>query len=494
MNKKTVVLIVAFVGCLVPFTIKAQEIKVTKSPEILKGDELTVDFVIAGQAANNLYVYRRIEKGIELYKFDKTTLKLADKKEISFKLREDATKTRTPDLNKVLILKDHIIVFTDLYYKGDNESSLYARRFDFNLNPVKEWQKLEYINTEISAHPGMFLITASADSSRILIVKTETITNNKGNEKLSFTVINPKLSWMSSKDEELKYADTRTNVAGYKIANDGTVHLLVKVEEEKETVYKLCRFTLNNANEFVASEFDLKLPGKKTADITCEINNAGDLLVAGFYSAGSEKIQGIFSGWILNGSNAVFTPVYTDVAGLPDTRPIIDKLNIQHENAFELFAEERYQAAGAPAVYHQNAVHYFSMANAGSLNSYSTVLKSSKAEDISVNSFLSYFSYTGNNAPLLFFNEHRSNLEAENYKEFTATQKDNKRVLVYTTFDGDKITRVPLLKESDEGNGFMPRYAMQISPGEMLMLGKRHENYVLYIITIQSKEHLVSGH
>src|SRR5690242_14488962 len=98
MNKKTVVLIVAFVGCLVPSLVKAQEIKVTKSPDVLKGDELTVDFVVAGQAANSLYAYRRLEKGMELYKFDKATLKLLDKKEISFKLREDATKTRTPDL------------------------------------------------------------------------------------------------------------------------------------------------------------------------------------------------------------------------------------------------------------------------------------------------------------------------------------------------------------------------------------------------------------
>lgn len=492
MNKKTVVLIVAFIGCLVPFYISAQEIKVTKSPEVFTGVENDIDFVIAGQAENNLYLYKRLEKSIELYKFDRTTLKLADKKEISFKLRDDATKTRTPDLNKVLVLKDHIVIFTDLYYKGDNESSLYARRFDFNLNPVKEWQKIEYINTEISAHPGMFLITASADSSKILIVKTETITNNKGNEKLSFTVINSKLSWVSGKDQELKYPDTRTNVTNYKVANNGTVYVMVKTDDENQAGYKLCRFTLNNSNEYITNEFDLQLPGKKPVDITCEINYKGDLLVAGFYSEGSEKVQGIFWNWAMNDGSAFSAFNYSTVPNVTDTRHVIDKVNILEENSFELFAEEKRQDAGTHTVY-TNAVHYFKLDNGG-INSHNVLHKLSNAKDASAALFLSYFAFTGNGGPLLFYNENKKNLDSEaEYKEVVAEQKDNKRVLVSATFADNKTSREEVLKEGDEGYGFVPRYALQISPTEMLMFGKRYEKYVLYKLTVESKQQLVSG-
>lgn len=499
----TTVLLIIF-----PVLNYAQDIKVTKSAEVLKGMKYGFDIVIGGQSTENIYVYRSLEKSIELYKFNKSDLTLKEKKIISFKLSDDTGKKRIasfvqakiPTLNKIMILKNNIIIFTNQYYKDEDKNSLFARSYDLNFEPVTGWEKIESIDAERSKNAGAFLITTSGDSSKILVAKIEPY-EKKGREKLSFSVFNSALEKLVSTKEELEYKDKQAVISGHKITSDGTVYFILKIIEEKGYEFKIFKFDPNEEDELTQNNFDLELPEKRIIDIAFETNAEGDLLLAGFYSNTKfNMVNGIFSVWVMKDNEYdISNPVYSDITPSLGGKFDIDKLKIKSGYSFELIAEERYDVTRTTSsynsstktwstrtttTYYENNVVYFQVDEDGNITKQYTVPKFS-VSGAGFNPFLSYFNFTGSNSQIMFYNEHQKNFtESKRYRSIVGYNRSKKRVLAYSIFKGGETIQKILLKEKEEKFAFTPRRAVQISPTEVVMLAKRKRKYLLYKFTI----------
>jgi len=504
MNKTCVLF--ALIAVLFIQSLSAQDLKITKSDNIIKGSK-TLDLTIAGYSKDYIYVYRNLETNIEVFKFEKNTLNLKESSTLSLKLNEEDSKKKTPALNSVVVTKTNIIIFTSIYYKDEDVNHLFARSFDFDLKPIGEWFKVESITAKKSKDAGTFSISISRDSSKILVVKTEPF-EKKGKEKLSFSVFDENLKKLVSENENLEYEDHKITIQSHWIAEDGTIYFIIKLTGDADNGFKIYRFVSTSENETSQTKFEFTLRTKNLKAIKFESNTTGDLLIAGFYSnPKSYFVDGVFSAWIMksNQQPGEIDPFYSDsISAEMMGVYIIDKLVILPDKSFMMVTENRVVesrwvsdgvtgTSTLTTIYNENDIVYFKVSANGQIAEHYKLLKSSESKSTN-NRYLSYFILFDGDNKIVFYNEHKKNFEPHK-KRYLVPVKDvyqdelfdhewENRVFAYATFINGNTTPNILLKEKEENYALMPRHALQISPGEVVLLGHHKKDYVLYKITV----------
>jgi len=206
-----------------------------------------------------------------------------------------AGKFRTSQIEKVIYLNGKFFVFSSFYSRNKQMNYAYVQTISEKgqLNP--EIHPVDSIVADSKRNTGLFKIVLSADKKHFLVSHTEPL-DMYPFERFSCKILNEDLSPFWKKDFELPYKDKQFHIAKYCLDSAGNLFILVNIDKDKENqarnkpAYRYSIFAYFCKRDQLR-EYTIDLGDKYISEITCDLNAAGDLICAGFYSKNSESSQ-----------------------------------------------------------------------------------------------------------------------------------------------------------------------------------------------------------
>jgi len=204
-------------------------------------------------------------------------------------------KFRTAQLERLFYLQGNFLVFSSYYSAAKEKNYACVQTISENGIESKVPLTLDSIAADGKRNKGAFDFVLSEDKSRILVFHSEAV-DKSSNEKFTYTVIDEKLQVLWSKKMELPYSGKQFHISKYRVDNQGNVFMLANIDKNKENVerrkpaysYSILAY-FHETDQL--KEYVVDLGDKFISDITFNINPAGDIICAGFYSKNSETSQ-----------------------------------------------------------------------------------------------------------------------------------------------------------------------------------------------------------
>ena len=223
----------------------------------------------------------------------------------SRELKVTAVNSKKVQFEALYCIKGKLLLFTSFYDKALNKNTAYAQEITED-GKSGEAIEVDNITAESKRNTGNFDFRLSEDSTKILVYHNPPF-DNYADEKFSYKLLDSDLKELWSKKFTLPYKDKNFTISSYDIDNEGNVYMLASIQlKSNATGLKKVKETFNPAYSFRViayyykqdemKEFEVELPSRKyISDITFNINRAGDVVCAGFYSNKSgASINGTF--------------------------------------------------------------------------------------------------------------------------------------------------------------------------------------------------------
>lgn len=210
---------------------------------------------------------------------------------------------KVAELETILYLDNTIYVFSSNANNKAKRYYLYVQPISKNtLQLEKEAKQIAEMDYSGSSKysSGEFHISISEDSSKVF-VHHKSPYDEKENEKCEFYVLDKKMNQVWKKSITLPYKNNLFEVERYEVDNQGNVHLVGVLYNDKKTEKRMGKPNFkyqilsyyDNGNEL--KEYPVSLDGKFITDMKIAFNDKQELLCGGFYSSpGSFNIEGSY--------------------------------------------------------------------------------------------------------------------------------------------------------------------------------------------------------
>ena len=246
------------------------------------------------------YALRKREAGplsdeqayIELYD-RKMKLRRSQKLELKYKGKQR-------DFEDLVMVGGNLYLLTSFNNQAKKKNYLFYQKLSPRFKPAKEPVYLAEIDTRNKVQEGLFDLTVSEDSSKVLVYN-ELPPKKNTPQQFAFRVFDNNFNPVWEKEVILPYNDNNFVIEEYRIDNDGNVFLLGVLFQDKVRVrrqgnpnyqYVILAYTGNGEK---VDEYKIALRDKFITDLTFRISREGDLVCSGFYSdKGTYSIKGTY--------------------------------------------------------------------------------------------------------------------------------------------------------------------------------------------------------
>lgn len=206
-------------------------------------------------------------------------------------------------LEFVLQYNKQLYLFTSYKDQDQEENILYLQPISkSSLKPEAEPRKVAGISYkgERKRNSGSFGFSLSSDSSKMLVFYNLPY-SKKEQERFGFHVFDENMDEIWEKEITLPYEEQLFEVERYKVDNEGNVHLLGMIFNEKrkdkrkgEVNYKYQILSYRDQGQKL-TEYPVEIAGMFLNDMQIAISPDQDIICAGFYSEeGKQSIKGSY--------------------------------------------------------------------------------------------------------------------------------------------------------------------------------------------------------
>ena len=259
---------------------------------------------MVGHDGENVYVLRTkagllINTEVSLVRFNS---RLNEERVYPIALPNEGTSKRTY-LNSVLHWKDEMLIFTEERNNKAKRRILRMQEFDKRSFRGKgRPEQLATINYEGKwrHNSGDFSLQLSLDSNKLLVHANLPYDKEEA-ERFDLFVYEPGMELAWKKEITLPYTDELFSVQDFQVDEAGDVYVLGRVYDEKAKEKR--RGTVNYRYEILAyreqgeylQKYPVEIDDRFLTDMKVAVNQAGDLLCAGFWSdKGTFSIKGSY--------------------------------------------------------------------------------------------------------------------------------------------------------------------------------------------------------
>ncbi|MBK0404222.1 hypothetical protein I5M27_14595 [Adhaeribacter sp. BT258] len=224
--------------------------------------------------------------------------KLAFSKELS--IPNPVKSKQRPAYEAIYYLDGQLVLFSSYFDKDNDRNVAFANKVNADGTVDPKTVDVSVIEGATSRRKsGGFSFSLSNDSSKILVYQDMPY-DRKENEKFQFKVLDKELNILVNKAVTLPQLDKETQLSDYRVDNDGNVYVLAstlkKREERKSKEQKyLCQVYGYFRDSDQVKSYTIQIPSKFVTDITFDLDNQKNLIVAGFYADDKKlKASGTF--------------------------------------------------------------------------------------------------------------------------------------------------------------------------------------------------------
>ncbi len=201
------------------------------------------------------------------------------------------------DLEFILHLNDHLYLFSSYKDQKQKKNMLFVQGIDKqSLKPNTTSRKLAEVDYEghRKKNSGSFEYSVSRDSSKFLVYYN--MPYEKGeNERFGFHILDGQLQSLWNKQVNLPYQEELFDVERFKVDNQGNVHLLGQIYNEKrkekrrgEVNYKYQILSYRDKGNSL-TEYPVELDELYLKDMQIAVRDNQDIVCAGFYSENAKS-------------------------------------------------------------------------------------------------------------------------------------------------------------------------------------------------------------
>jgi hypothetical protein len=204
------------------------------------------------------------------------------------------------DFEDIAKVGGQLYLLTSFHNQVKKKNYLFYQKLSDRLTPSRDLVKIGEIDTHNKARVGIFDLSISKDSSKVLIYSQLPYKKNEP-ERFALQVFDNGFNPLWNSDIVLPYPDTQFSVEEYRIDNEGNVYLLGVMYRDKVRTrrmgmpnyqYVILVYTPGRKE---AQEYRVELGDKFITDLTFRIADDGNLVFSGFYSErGTYSVKGTY--------------------------------------------------------------------------------------------------------------------------------------------------------------------------------------------------------
>lgn len=488
-----------------------------------------------GYDESGLYAIKSGYKGFMIYKpvtyLEHYNASLKRTHFIELKLENNG---KSMYFDKVIYSDDEIYLFAKFINKKLDKIFLFVQKVNKKtLMPSGQLTKVaetEYKGL-LGGNFGEFFYTFSRDTTKLLIYNTLPVEKGKP-QQFGLTVFDQSINKLWDKKISLPYDDELFDVQDYTVDNDGNVHIVSVLYNEKRKEkrkgkpnYSYQIFSIYNQGKEI-KEYSIALEGKFITDMRMSVNNQKEIVCAGFYSNKSSfNLEGTYNVKVdpqtkeitskhMNefGVDYLDEDVSEDEENNKSKKPKDNKKEKEmynyklHEILFSedgnsyLVAEQYYVVQYTTTTsdgkggfrtttsfhYYYNDIIVVRMSNDGKIVWVTKIPKSqSSANDGGF--YSSYVLAIINGKINFFFNDHADNINiVENQKpKPLQTQRTNSIMVRVELNDNGKQTKHGMFNTKDVSMIICPKVCKQISKDKLMIYGKKGTKENIAVITFE---------
>ncbi len=282
---------------------KSQKVDMLWGPESKADKKLTLSDIVGYDETGIYTLNKRVKKSVEVNSnitLEHYDNKMAKTKSFEIDLKGQAQKRK---FEFIIQLDNALYLFTSLTNPKLEKNFLYVQAINKKtLLPEQGLRKIAEINFPATSlyYVGNFNYQLSRDSTKALIFYN--LPYKKGeNESFGFHMFDKNMNQVWENNIILPYEDELFSIEDIEVDNNGNVHQLGKLYQEKR---KEKRNGKPNYRYQIIShyekgrklvEYPVKVEGKFLTDMQIAINPEQDIICGGFYSAeGTTSIKGSY--------------------------------------------------------------------------------------------------------------------------------------------------------------------------------------------------------
>ena len=218
-------------------------------------------------------------------------------------------------LERIVFLGDQVVVFTSVYDKKDERTTLYKRVFnEADMRPQGGPEKIHQVRAEGRKNTGGFNVYTSPDRERML-VRTFKPYEKEAREQFDLRLYDGDLQLLSERTVDLPYSGDKFVTESVLLDNDGTVMVLGIVYDEKQearanrkkgdATYTYHLLVLP-PDASAPEDHVIDVREKFLQDMTFAMGETGDIVCGGFYGNTNEwNIRGAYFLKLDRGTKAI---------------------------------------------------------------------------------------------------------------------------------------------------------------------------------------------
>ncbi len=279
---------------------KSKDLKVLWGQEIKDGKRSTLSDVV-GYDDTGIYLIKEDFSGfkheVTLEHFNH---RMSRTRSSVLELKNDK---KDRNMEFMTLLDNELYVFSSFINQKLKKNFLFVQTINKkSLRPNNDLEKIAEIDFKgkTKYNSGTFDFKISRDSSKVFVFYNLPY-DKKKSERFGFHVFDNKLNQLWEQEIELPYLEELFDVEDYKVDNDGNVHLLGTIFNEKRKTkrsgepnykYQILSYFNNGRKQ---KEYPVSIPGKFLTDMQIAITDEADIVCGGFYSSeGTFSIEGSY--------------------------------------------------------------------------------------------------------------------------------------------------------------------------------------------------------
>lgn len=300
-----IILLACLASFMLPATAQESSRKVTiKWGQPFEGKRTETISQMVGHDGDNVYVLRTKAKFMADpdYTLVRLNARLVEDRAIGLDLNSSYSDRRY--LSKLLHWKDQMLLFTEARNNKTKRRSLNLQEIDLKAMRLKGGRPKRLADINYSGNwrgnSGDFDLKLSLDSNKLLVHANLPYEKEEA-ERFDLYVYEPGMELLWKKEITLPYTDELFSVQDFQVDEAGDVYVLGRVYKEKAKEKR--RGQVNYRYEILAyrengehlEQYPVEVKGHFLTDMSVAVNQAGDLLCAGFWSdEGTFSIKGSY--------------------------------------------------------------------------------------------------------------------------------------------------------------------------------------------------------
>lgn len=458
---------------------------------------------LIGRDTSGFYVYRQHKPDADYFWLEH--YRYPDyQQEFAVEIALPTIGKRSAQLEKILLLDEHFLLFTSFYDRNSDQNRAFASLLDKEGNVVKSIFEVDRIdNVTNRKNTGHFAFQLSPDSAYVLAFHNTPYSESE-NARFSVKLLDKRLNELWKKKFKMPYADQDFEVVTALVGNDQSVYMVCRLfgqgvlsASEMNANKKYTLFHYNHVGRKL-TEYEINVDDNWIHSARFELVNDTTLVSGGFFSSsGQGNIAGAFqvrfntkSGELINhGFADLPRDVMLDVGynddllfgGLASFE--MRRMMPRTDGSIVLVAEKSYVSTstffdpytGQRLVnyyYHDDDVIVVSLSPGGQVEWARTLAKNQTSTD-SDEAYTSIAVNLYRDDVFILFNDHPANLNfVREPGEVKTASNFNKSVPVLAHLDrGGRMLVKPLMRDTEPEVILIPRFSKEWNSSRQLIYG-----------------------